>query len=482
MSIEPSVEMLLSPTTPEMEVESSPISNEIEAESSDTQANAPSAEKRVESYRLPLNLRTELSQMTPEEWREQFTCLPLLHPAILALRFPIPESYRAHCPSSVGIATEEGIFENWVGLFHSMPNPLPKTEETDGLSNHHGHFVSNVRRLRVLSDHIKHTENGGVLQVEKEDGDMSTLPGTPKTAGFIQCCLERAEAVLEEMVVLLVNIDQTTQKVKYLADKEAYRAHQRNVASEAEEPDYRDHRDIHPSILNLECAIPQSYQPHFTQEHSAKGIIDHYIHFVGHTPEPRGYEHEARVCWRNYKEYEARIRAQKNKLFILSDALNELDDPRFWLYGENDQAPPPPQELKEDFILEYLDQTEEILLAIVALFPSTREAALRVHRAYEVEQNRPFFGRAPMRYVPPAQSAHERRRQQGLLRQRLSREADRREEVENESPYLVALGLRQRYIDWHAGRGPNPNLVLLYPHRYRQAEDGNEVEEGDVEI
>ncbi|KAE9963000.1 hypothetical protein BLS_009807 [Venturia inaequalis] len=471
MSTEPSAQMLFCTTLPEIEREYSQPSTETEVESSDTLKDAPtlSVKERIESYILPLKLRIQLSKMSQEEWREMFTSPPDLHAAILALRSPIPDSYQAHCPSGVDMLTEKEIFMNWAGLFCAIPNPLPEGEETDRLRNYHGHFISNNQQLSLCSDNIERVEDGGVLNFENEDGETSPLPDTLTKEEFIKFCVRRAENTLEEMAGLLPNIYDATQKVQDLADKEAYREYQREVAAKAEEPDYRDHLHIHPSILNLEYSIPSSYQPHFTQEHSAQGIIDHFIHFVGNTPEPHGYEHASRVLWRNYKACEAEIRAEKNRLFTISDTIDKLEDARFWLYGDSDWTPPPPKDRKEELITDCLEATKSVLTAIIAAFPRIREAAQCVHRAYQVEQNQPLFRRAPTRYVPPAISEYERRRREGLERQRRSRDAEFREEEENESPYLVMLGLRQRYVDWHAGWGPHPGLALLDPPRVEQA-------------
>ncbi|KAE9990031.1 hypothetical protein EG327_001922 [Venturia inaequalis] len=471
MSTEPSAQMLFCTTLPEVEREHSQPSTEKEVESSDTLKDAPtlSVEERIESYILPLKLRIQLSKMSQEEWREMFACPPDLHAAILALRSPIPDSYQVHFPSGVGMLTEKEIFMNWTGLFCVIPNPLPEGEETDRLRNYHGHFISNNRQLSLCSDNINRVENGGMLHFENEDGETSPLPGTLTKEEFIKFCVCRAETALEEMAGLLPNIYDATQKVKGLVDKEAYREYQREVAAEAEEPDFRDYLHVHPSILNLEYSIPSSYQPHFTQEHSTEGIIDHYIHFVGNTPEPHEYAHATMVLWRDYKAREAEIRAEKNKLFIISDTINKLEDARFWLYGDNDWMPPPPKDTKEERITECLEATKTVLTTIVAAFPRIREAAQCVHRSLQVEQNQPLFRRAPRPYVPPALSEHERRRREGLVRQRLSREAEFREADENDSPYLVMLRLRQRYVDWHAGWGPHPGLALLDPPRVEQA-------------
>ncbi|TLD37828.1 hypothetical protein E2P81_ATG03503 [Venturia nashicola] len=469
MSTEPLAELLFSPSPPVMEVDYSQIPEELEIEPLNIKGDVPSVEERIESYVLPLTLQIQLSKISSEAWRELFTCLPLLHPAILALRFPVPESYQAHCPSSVGLGTENGVILNWIGLFQSIPNPLPQTVETDRLRNCHGHFLSNVRKLRVYSDYIKRVENGEIRRVEDENGEVSALARILKEEDFMQFCVGSAEALLEEMVALLPVIYNTTQELRQSAEKAAYREHQRSVASEAEAPEFRDHRYINLRILNLEYPIPAFYQPHFAEEHNARGIIDHYLQFVGYTPEPRGYEREARASWRTYRACESEIRTEKNKLFIISDAIEELEDPRFWLYGDDDSTPPPPQDTKEELINECLEETKQVLSTMVAAFPRTREASLRVHRAYRVEQDGPIFPHHRHASLARVQVDAERRSRAGLRRQRLSREAELREEEENESPYLVMLRLRQRYIEWHAGRGPNPALFLLHSERFREA-------------
>lgn len=469
----------LSQIFPEMEVESSLGTEETQAKpwpiytKERINSSQISVDERIESFSLPLHLQKQYSNISPEVWMETFTCIPSLHSAILALRFSMPEAYRSQFPASVGIVTEKGILMSWIELFRSIPNPLPITNETDRHRKDHGHFIHNIRRLRLFSDNIRRAEDG-ILQfefegaeAEAEDGNVVRVPledadaPPPSKEEYIRFCVDCAEYALQEMAGLLPKIYHTTQKIE---ERVAYRKHQRRVAEEAAEPDQRDYRDdLHPSILSLEYSVPESYQSHFTQEQNTRGIMEHWIHFIGYTPEPR-----TQGCWTNYKRYEDCIRSQKNLLLEISDDVRKYEDARYWLYGDDDMIPPPPESRRQELIQKCLEKTKEVLSIIVHIFPQLHEALLQCHRQYEIEQNQPLVSRNRVSYTSHAQSEHEIRRRQDLVRQRLSREAERRAERENESPYMVAQRLGRAYREWHAGRAPNPSLAMAYPQLFRR--------------
>lgn len=89
--------------------------------------------------------------------------------------------------------------------------------------------------------------------------------------------------------------------------------------------------------------------------------------------------------------------------------------------------PPPPGSKREELIKQCLERTKEVLDTIVHVFTQIREASLQCHRQYEIEQNEPLYSRYRVNYTPYAQSEHEMRPRQGLVRQRWSQEAERRE-------------------------------------------------------
>lgn len=399
MSVEVQIEP--SPISAEAQIEPSQIPEETQTEPSQTSVEEQtkpsqmSAEERVETFELPVEARIELFKTSPPQWAELYDLyqsIPSFHSTIVGIQtsFRFPDSCQPR------YRRRQCITYHWCHLSTEFTKPLPKTKEVDRLRNYHGHFILNILRLRLLSDNLKRVENGGDLQFEVGSSEMGWMfvPGNTETGStkeeFVKFCVDSAKVAWQEMAVLLPRIYHTTEKVKEEVARAAYREEQRREAEEIAEIYDRacieGTHPLHPSILSLECPVPESYQVHFTHDQNARGVYRHWIDFRFNTPECLHLDDRAtRDCWAAYQACEASIEKQKDNLFAYSDTMFECEDPRLFLYGANDEMGPPAAGVtKETIHEECLKQAREILAQIITLLPALREASqaqIRQHRS-----------------------------------------------------------------------------------------------------